>query len=313
MVRREVDRREFNAPPLIVFEGNAPANPAENSPLESMLRGETVPAGSARSAWLGAAVAIKEPTHAIFGRHAGSNLLLVGGHEPAALGVLSTATISLAAADRPQSAGDSGARIFIFDGSRANDVGAGAWQQVIDVLPNTATIFASRESAAGVAQIAAELGRREQEQLDDAPPWYLVIYNVSRLRELRRSDDDFSFSIDREKLPRPDKQLGEILRNGPGWGIHALVWCDSYNSLTRVFDRATLREFEIRIALQMSAADSNNLLDSPAATHLQLHGAILVAEDTGTFEKFRPYRPPTAPWLQTVAESFKYAAGVAAK
>lgn len=302
-VRREADRRALRLPPAIVFEGDAPADPAENAPLAALLQGDTAPTGTSRSAWLGAAVAIKEPTHAVFGRHAGSNLLLVGAQEPAALGVLTSAVISLAAADRPQSIDDAaGARFCIFDGARAGDAGLGAWQRVADALPHETSVFAARETATGVAQAAAELARREQEQLDHAPPWYLVIYNGGRLRELRRSDDDFSFSVDRDKSPNPDKQLAEILRNGPSWGIHTLVWCDSYNSLTRMFDRSTLREFEMRVALQMSAADSSNLLDSPAASHLKLHGAILVAEDTGTFEKFRPYSPPTDAWLRHVAE-----------
>ena len=300
-VRDEADERELRVPPAIVFEGNAPADPAENPLLAAMLQGEAMPSESSRSAWLGAAVAIKEPTHAVFGRHAGSNLLLVGAQEPAALGVLTSAVISLAAADRPQAAAF-GARFIMFDGTRAGDASVGVWQRIADILPHETAVLPARESATGIAQAAAELVRREQEQLDRAPPWYLVIYNGGRLRELRRSDDDFSFSIDRDKTPSSDKQLAEILRNGPSWGIHTLVWCDSYNNLTRMFDRATLREFELRVALQMSAADSSNLLDSPAASQLKLHGAILVAEETGTFEKFRPYSPPTEPWLQQVKE-----------
>ena len=87
----------------------------------------------------------------------------------------------------------------------------------------------------------------------------LVIFNGGRFRELRRGEDDFSFSMDRDKPPSPDKQWGEILRNGPAWGIHSLVWCDSYNNVTRLLDRQTLREFEMRMLFQMSAADSTNL------------------------------------------------------
>lgn len=305
-VREEAERSDCRVPSTIVFEGNAPADPAENEPLTALLSGEAELAGTIRSAWLGAAVAIKEPTHATFGRHAGSNLLMVGAQEQSALGVLASAVISLAAADisSPESA-STGAKHFIFDGSRAGDIAEDVWQRVANALPNEVSVVTAREVSSGMTQIAAELARREEEQLDQEPPWYAIIYNGGRLRELKRSDDDFSFSVDRDKPPSPDKQLAEILRNGPSWGIHTLVWCDSYNSLTRMFDRATLREFEMRVALQMSATDSSNLIDTPAASHLKAHGAIFVAEDTGTFEKFRPYSPPSSDWLQQVAKWLK--------
>ena len=57
-------------------------------------------AGASQKAWIGAAVAIKEPTFASFGRHAGSNLLVVGAWEESALGVLANAVIALAAQNR---------------------------------------------------------------------------------------------------------------------------------------------------------------------------------------------------------------------
>ena len=123
---------------------------------------------------------------------------------------------------------------------------------------------------------------------EGAPPLYLVLYNAGRLRDLRRSDDDFGFSMDRDKPPRPDKQWGEILRSGPAWGVHSLVY------------RHTLREFELRVLFQMGAADSTNLLDSPAASRLRVHRALFYSDDLGTIEKFRPYGPPSDEWLARV-------------
>jgi hypothetical protein len=61
-----------------------------------------------------------------------------------------------------------------------------------------------------------------------------------------------------------------------------------------------LREFEMRIAFQMSAADSSSLLDNPAATKLRQHRGLLASEDLGTLEKFRPYGVPTDEWLAKV-------------
>src|SRR5205823_863825 len=49
------------------------------------------------TAWLGEAMAIKDPTAAVFRPQSGSNLLVVGQYEESALGLLATALLSLAA------------------------------------------------------------------------------------------------------------------------------------------------------------------------------------------------------------------------
>lgn len=56
-------------------------------------------------------------------------------------------------------------------------------------------------------------------------------------------------------------------------------------------ERAAAREFEARMLMQMSANDSTNLIDTPAAANLGRHRAILHREELGTVEKFRTYAP----------------------
>jgi S-DNA-T family DNA segregation ATPase FtsK/SpoIIIE len=308
----------------IVFEGNVPSDPANNRQLcEALSSAPPSDPAAAAQAWLGAAVAIKEPTSITFGRHAGSNLLVVGSWEESARGVLANAVIALAAQSpagkrcqepfSPSSVIDdrdagekkvpdtfSGVRFVILDGTRPDAHEAGAWQRVADALPHDVTVVGVRETAATIAAVAEELARREAAGQEDAPPLYLVVYNGGRFRDLRRNEDDFGFSVDRDKPPRPDKQWAEILRNGPAWGVHSLVWCDSYNNVTRLMDRLTMREFELRVAFQMSAADSTSLLETPAASRLRAHRGLLASEDVGTLEKFRPYTPPSDEWLEHV-------------
>ena len=91
----------------------------------------------------------------------------------------------------------------------------------------------------------------------------------------------------------PDKQLAELLREGPGVGIHVLLWCDTASNLTRALDRQGLREFDYRVLMQMSATDSAALIDSPEAGKLGLHRALLHSEEQGVSEKFRPYAVPS--------------------
>jgi hypothetical protein len=317
---------------MIVFEGDQPADPVDNVQFREVLnRGPNESASSPQKAWLGAAVAIKEPTAATFARHAGSNMLVVGSWEESALGVLTNVVVALAAQNKadketkrhgdketdavaPETAhGElslspplpvslSSAQFFVLDGTRPESPEAGTWQRIADALPHQIEIGGPRETARFINQIAHELTRREAAHEEDAPPVYLVIFNGGRFRDLRRNEDDFSFSSDRDKPPSPDKQWAEILRNGPAWGIHTLLWCDSYNNVMRMLDRMTLREFEMRVAFQMSAADSSSFLDNPAATRLRQHRGLFASEDLGTLEKFRPYGIPTDEWLEQVGQ-----------
>lgn len=311
---------------LIVFEGDQPADPADNVQLREVLQqaasGSMLHASRSlpQKAWLGAAVAIKEPTAATFGRHAGSNLLVVGAWEESALGVLANAVLALAAQNRTRAEERPASSetnpldprssplapcFYILDGTRPESPEAGTWQRIADALPHTIELAAPRDTPRVIGALAAELARRESAGDEEAPPIYLVIFNGGRFRDLRRGDDDFSFSMDRDKGPSPDKQWAEILRNGPAWGIHTLLWCDSYNNVTRMLDRMALREFEMRVAFQMSAADSSSLLDNPAAARLRQHRGLFASEDLGTIEKFRPYGIPTDGWLNEVQMASK--------
>ena len=127
-----------------------------------------------------------------------------------------------------------------------------------------------------------------------------MIHDLAQFRDLRITEDDYSFSFSSSngKAPSPDKRFREILKEGPAVGVHVLFWCESYNSMTRSIDRLSLREIEYRVAMQMSAADSTSLIDSPAATLLGENRSLLYRDDLGTQTKFRPYGEPSSEWLE---------------
>ena len=50
--------------------------------------------------------------------------------------------------------------------------------------------------------------------------------------------------------------LERIVREGPEVGVHALVWTDRLSSLAMHVSRATMREFALRVVMQMPAEDS---------------------------------------------------------
>ena len=68
----------------------------------------------------------------------------------------------------------------------------------------------------------------------------------------------------------------------------------------RTLERGSLREFDNRVLFQMSAADSSNLIDSPAGNKLGFNRALSFSEEQGLMEKFRPYALPPKEWLERV-------------
>jgi hypothetical protein len=176
---------------------------------------------------------------------------------------------------------------------------AGFLKRVAGGLPHRTRSGGWRDTAALVNDIALEVDRRLASPDAESPPLYLLIFDLQRFRDLRRQEDDFGFSrMGEAERPSPAKQFTTILREGPPLGVHALVWCDTPSNLLRTFDRQALRDFELRVLFQMSAGDSSNLIDSPAASKLGLHRAYFYSEEQDRLEKFRPYALPTADWLQ---------------
>lgn len=305
--------REICLPAPIVFEGNVAADPSENSLLRAAL--QSAPAAGAHAvprAWLGAAVAIKDPAVAEFRRQSGANLMIVGQHEDMALGTLSNAVISLTSQFSVEElAGERYAvdetavgrlyPFFVLDGERKESSNAGFWNYLASQLPLDMEVVTPRGAAETVRNIAAEVERRMEASDDTASPIYLVIHNLSRFRDLRKSDD-FGFSFDDDAPAGADKQLATILREGPNFGVHALVWCDNFNNVNRWLDRQSIGDFGYRVLFQMSATDSANMMDSPEASRLGVHRAILYNEEQGEFEKFRPYGLPSDEWLAWVKQ-----------
>ena len=132
------------------------------------------------------------------------------------------------------------------------------------------------------------------------PQRYLIIASLQSWRELRRKEDDFSFTMD-EGPATPEKAFAAILRDGPAVGIHTIVWIDTFNNYNRFIDRSAQREFENRILFQMSQMDSTQLIDSPAAGRLGANRAIVYCEEIGQIEKFRPWGMASMTWLNEQA------------
>ena len=297
-VRAMFEERKLTTAPAIVFEGNVPANSSDNGLLANAL--QSLPDSQlAPRAWLGDAVSIKDPTAATFRRQSGANLLMVSQHDELALGVLTTSLIGLAAesiVDDPQLQ----PKFILLDSGWKTAEGDSGWQQYFADVQLAAEVIAPRHVSATLTEVAAEVAERLADDDDERPPVFLIVSGLARFRDLQKSDDFSLMGGDDEE--KPNKQLAYILREGPSYGVHCLVWCDTFSNVNRWFERATLRDFDMRVLFQMSGMDSSNLIDSAAASLLGVNRAMLFHDETGTFEKFRPYSLPQSEWLREAGE-----------
>ncbi len=283
----------------IVFEGDAPADLSRNPFLQANVKSAAWPeALRSAQAWVGEAISIKDPTSALFRRQGGNNLLIVGQNEEAALGISVSILIGLAAQFSPAGSETvrQGARFYVLDGTPEDHPSTGVLARVAGGLPHGVEVGGWREVPQILATVGAEVKRR-QEAKTDGPEIFLFVHDLPRFRDLRRREDDFSFSRrDEEELTPPD-HLDVIVREGPVLGVHLIAWCDTVNNLNRYFTQQILREFGMRVLFQMSPNDSGHMLDSPHASKLGQHRALFHSEEQNRLEKFRPYGIPPAEWL----------------
>jgi hypothetical protein len=289
--------------PQIVFEGTAPSELHKNALLERLLKAGPPPAaasaaGPALSAWLGEAIAIKDPTAAVFRRQSGANVLMVGQQGDAAFRMMTSSMISLAAQHGSSDQGGPG--YFVIAAVPLEPAEDALWAKLPGVLGGLLQPTPLRDLPALMTRLGEEVERRLKSPTA-APPLFLFLHGLQRIRDLRRGDDDFGFSRrGEERQLSPAKHFANILRDGPTVGIFTTLWCDNLNNLNRSLDRQGLREFEMRVLGQMSTADSSNLIDSPVAAKLGMHRALFYTEDQGRLEKFRPYGVPAPDYLDWV-------------
>ncbi|GAT35437.1 FtsK/SpoIIIE family protein [Terrimicrobium sacchariphilum] len=295
------ERKEVAAP--IVFEGNAPADLEENVLLKNVIAHPPVSASPIARVWLGAPNSIKGPTEVGFQNQSGSHLLIVGQNDEAISTMMSVSLLALAA----QHAGSEARYVFLTPDGRGSlpilDSLAAALGSRLTVVQNDgvkdAMLALSEELA---ARSAGEGGAH-------AEPVYVFIHHLERFKKLR-NEDDFSFSSSMDATQSPAEQLKALLSEGSSVGIHVLASIDTFNNVGRFLSRKALGEFEMRVVFQMSANDSASLIDSPQASALGLHRAILYNEHNGSLETFRPYAAPENDWVRAAVQSLTAASAV---
>lgn len=303
LVRAVGERAQRTAaarPAPIVFEGNEPGDLSKNQALADAAASTPEAAPPTLRVWLGQPVSIKAPASGVLRRRTGANILAVGADEDAALGMLAAGVLGLGA-QLPAEVGS----FVLVDGLPEDDTRAWLLPAVADALPQRARHAGWREAEDAVRSVHEIVAERESGNVLDAEPVFLVLSGVHRLRALRKGEDDFSFSMDAGASLGADKMLEAIVRDGPGVGVFTIAWCDSSANLQRSMGRQTIGEFDQRVLMQMSAADSSALAESGSASRLGPHRALLLSLETGTEEKLRPYGVPARGTVEALAEAMR--------
>ena len=273
----------------IVFEGNAPADIAENPLMSGLLSAPRREAPAAPRCWFGAPNAIKGPTEAVFQRQSGNHLLMVGQREEAALVMMGLSMVALAA---QYPAG--GVRLVLLHQAGAGTVEATYIERILAAVPGV-TVGRGPESGAILGELVEELNARSGGESGSGPV-FVFVHGLQRFKKLR-SEDDFSFGGSGDSAGDPAAQFTNLVTEGSSLGMHLVVSIDTANNAGRYLNRKAMAEFEMRIIFQMSANDSARMIDSPAAQDLGLYRALLYNEQAGTLETFRPYAMPPEGWI----------------
>jgi DNA segregation ATPase FtsK/SpoIIIE, S-DNA-T family len=291
-VRKLADSRFPGASGPVVFEGNAPADIAENKPLRDFIEKTPNAPPTAPRIWLGAPNSIKGPTEVVFEKQSGSNLLVVGQNQEAALTMIAVALLSLAA-QHPLGT----VRMVLVESTAPGSPES----HFLDHIAASLQHKVIRPKRSELASVLKELSSMTSERTGDetpaeAPATFLLVLNLHEFKQLRQ-EDEFSFSSTGESAGNPAELFQNLVTEGPGSGVHVIASIDTHNSISRFLGRRALSEFHARVLFQMSPTDSASLIDTPDAAKLGLHRALLYNEREGSIEKFRPYARPGVDWI----------------
>lgn len=288
----------------IVFEGNIPAKLENNDILRNLLKNgsPTTPQYPLR-AYLGEPVAISDPVSANFRRQSGCNLLFVGRNEEEARGMLTSSIVSLFAQlpleDVTEDTDSVNTTFYILDFTPADSPDARFFKDVATSIPHTVKTGRRNQLQEYLTELETETQRRIDADEMSAPAVFLLIFGLQRARDLRQENSFSPYTPEESEdtSPNPLKQFETILRDGPEVGVHTLVWCDTATNVSRSLNHDIMREFAMRVVMQMNADDSSTLIDSPMASKLGAHRALFYDDEEIRLEKLRPYVTPSIEWL----------------
>ncbi len=269
----------------IVFEGHKPAVWDEKS-ITLAISELRMDEGSVPMI-LGDSVSIDPPVTKTLTRSAGRNVMVIGQDESSAASLLAGSIAGFCYRTLAQPM-DGKPSVVVLDGSRAEDESMRSLMTQLPRCKVSVRVNDIRGIDATMDYLKQELAHRSETTDSTHPAILIAVVNLSRFRELRKNEE-YSFGDDTAGASKPDTVLANLLRDGPALGMHVWLWADSAGTMARWVSRQSLRDIELRILMQMSASDSNQLIDSNAANRLDRYVVLIQDDIEGKPIKFRPF------------------------
>ena len=267
-----------------IFEGNIPGSINNNKDFTDLL--STDPSGR-NLLLLGEPNAIRPAQSVLFEPVCGQNMLIIGQNEESSLAIILASISSLALNHESNKV-----CFYIFDGSSVDQPREEIFSKFTDCISHESHIIKPNKAEEAILEIKNKMA--EDKKI------FLFFHGYQKFRKLKQEE---SFSWDDEEQST-GKTISEIFSDGPESSVHSILWCDSWNSFSRMAPRKILNDFEYRLLYQISQSDSVSLMDSPDATKLGLHTALLFNDQTGDASKFRPFALPGTEWNEKLQEYY---------
>ena len=292
----------FSSP--FIFKGSKPADFSACRPLGDALREWPNAKGSAAlNLWVGEPISMS-PAHTInLKRQSGANLLVIDRNEELAFGVVFSSILSVAAQESPETG------VFhIVDMSSTDASWVNHAKTFASNFPHGAEIYGGRVKGVIpklVSELVQEIDYRKLSDSTQMAKIILVLFGVQRASDLERPDN-MSFTA-----PTADgnvhDNLGRILREGPEFGIHTIIWCDTVSRFSLIFDNSALNEIGHRIAGGLPSADSIKLFDEPVASKFDQKNRMICYDDEkiGIYTPIRPYLPCSVEYVKELGRDTK--------
>lgn len=169
-------------------------------------------------------------------RQNGSNVLIVGSDEAAAISIISYSTVQIL----NQSVKET--RIIIADKTNADSPYFEKISETFSVLTERVIVSSLDDEIKEIIDcVHDEMTTRIQERHPGVRT-VIVFNNISDIRCLRKSG---------YSTPEYAQKLAKILRDGPSVGIHTIIYAATYHNLSQIFEVNTvLPEFDVKIELK---------------------------------------------------------------
>lgn len=238
--------------------------------------------------YLGEHISVSDvDVHVTLRKESGNNILIMGGEPHVAEKITYYAMLSATCAHTNNSASFINLNFLRQDNPLNEDI-----YSTFPNMPFDAPVISKKDEVLDIlTKIKTIIEERRNDEEIPQNHIYIGIYGF----QFGRMFDVVFNDRGRESVSQCSEALDYILKNGPIVGVFTILQCDNLSNLKKTGN--DISGFNYRVALQMSEADSNKIVDSSIASKLfvfnrpsSVYRAYYRDNDRNVNTKFKPYK-----------------------